>query len=54
MRHYLSEENRKIKGIACIYNYFNPIRMPLAQSDTLEKPESLDVEFSPYVLIWER
>ena len=53
MRHYLSEENRKIKGIACIYNYFNPIRMPLAQSDTIET-ESLEVEFSPYVLIWGR
>ena len=42
MRHYLSEENRKIKGIACIYNYFNPIRMPLAQSDTIEKRRGWD------------
>ena len=42
MRHYLSEENRKIEVIAFIYNYFDPIRMPLTQSDTIEKPERVD------------
>ena len=45
MRHYLSEENRKIKGIACIYNYFDPIRVPLTQSDTIEKPERVKFTF---------
>ena len=44
MRHYLSEENRKIEVIAFIYNYFDPIRMPLTQSDTIEKPERVGFE----------
>ena len=48
MRHYLFEENRKTKGIACIYNYFDPIKMPLTRSDTIEKPERVKLHLIPY------